>query len=127
MDGGMAGERCWCAMDGRCRVRSRARSACVGAALFAASPAASAAPDIELGRYLSGECVTCHGAASGAPAPASTIPNIYGLSEQTLVEAVRAYRDRKRANAVMQSIAGRLKDEEIEALAAYFASTRPPP
>jgi cytochrome c len=85
----------------------------------------SAAPDLELGRYLSAECVTCHGSASGAPA--STIPNIYGRPEQALVEAVRAYRDKTRANAVMQNVAGRLKDEEIEALAAYFATIRRPP
>lgn len=87
---------------------------------------ASGAPDLELGRYLSAECVTCHGAAGSAHAPASAIPNIYGRAEQTLVEAVKAYRDKTRANAVMQSVAGRLKDEEIEALAAYFATTRPP-
>jgi cytochrome c553 len=125
MDGEMAGRRCWRAMDGRCGARSRLWSACVGAALFAVSPSALAAPDVELGRYLSAECVTCHGAASGAPG--SAIPNIYGRPEQALVEAVKAYRDQTRANAVMQSIAGRLKDDEIEALAAYFATTRRPP
>jgi cytochrome c553 len=32
------------------------------------------------------------------------------------------YRARKRANAVMQTIAARLSDEEIAALAAYFGS-----
>jgi cytochrome c553 len=124
MDGGMAGGRCWRAMDGRCRARSRLWSAWVGAALFAASPSALAAPDVELGRYLSAECVTCHGAASGTPG--STIPNIYGRPEQALAEAVKAFRDKTRASAVMQSVAGRLKDDEIEALAAYFASTRRP-
>jgi cytochrome c553 len=90
-----------------------------------AASGAAAAPDLELGRYLSAGCITCHGAASGAPT--GTIPDIYGLAEQTLVEAVKAYRDRKRANAVMQSVAGGLKDDEIEALAAYFATTRRPP
>jgi cytochrome c553 len=118
----MAGEPCWRAMDGRCSTRSRAWSAWVGALLFAASGAASAAPDVELGRYLSAECATCHRAGS-AP---GTIPNIHGRAEQTLVELIKAYRDKTRASAVMQSIAGRLKDEEIEALAAYFATTRPP-
>jgi cytochrome c553 len=116
----MAGGRCWRAMDGRCRARSW--SACVAAALCAASTAALAAPDIELGRYLSAECVTCH----GATASVSTIPNIYGRPEQALVDAVKAYRDKTRANTVMQNVAGRLKDEEIEALAAYFATTRRP-
>lgn len=90
--------------------------------LLAASTAAPAAPDVELGRYLSAECVTCHGGASAT----SMIPNIYGLAEQTFVEVVKAYRDKKLANVVMQNIAGRLRDEEIEALAAYFARTRQP-
>jgi cytochrome c553 len=111
-------------MGGRRRGRSRIWSACVAAVLLEASPAALAAPDIELGRYLSAECVTCHGAASGTPG--GTIPNIYGRPEQALVEAVKAYRDKARANTVMQNVAGRLKDEEIEALAAYFATTKRP-
>ena len=112
-------------MSGCYRAKSWARRACVGVMLCAVPGAAPAAPDVALGRYLSAECVTCHGAAGGAPA--STIPNIYGRPEQTLVEAVKAYRDKTRANAVMQNIAGRLKDEEIEALAAYFATTRRAP
>jgi cytochrome c553 len=109
-------------MDGRCRARSPVWGACVGAALCAASGTVLAAPDIELGRYLSAECVSCH----GAPASVSTIPNIYGRPEQALVDAVKAYRDKTRANTVMQNVAGRLKDEEIEALAAYFATIRRP-
>jgi cytochrome c len=84
--------------------------------------AASAAPDIELGRYLSAECVTCHRGATAK----STIPNIYGLTEKTFVEVIKAYREKRLNNAVMQNIAGRLKDEEIEALAAYFARTKRP-
>ena len=57
---------------------------------------------------------------------ASAIPNIYGLAEQAFVEVIKAYRDKRLNNAVMQNIAGRLKDEEIEALAAYFARTKRP-
>ena len=37
---------------------------------------------------------------------------------------IKAYRDKRLNNAVMQNIAGRLKDEEIEALAAYFATNQ---
>ena len=37
---------------------------------------------------------------------------------------IKAYRDKQLPNPVMQNIAGRLKDEEIEALAAYFATTK---
>jgi cytochrome c553 len=81
-----------------------------------------AAPDIELGRYLSSECVTCHRAATAT----STIPNIFGLPEQTIIDAIKGYREKRLNNEVMQSVAGRLKDEDIEALAAFFAQAKRP-
>jgi cytochrome c len=101
-------------MGGRYRAKIWGAGTC---ALLLAAPAAAA--DVELGRYLSAECATCHRAGSAA----GTIPNIHGRAEQALVEAIKAYRAKTRENAVMQTIAGRLTDEEIEALAAYFART----
>jgi cytochrome c553 len=92
------------------------------AMLFAVSAPAGAAPDIELGRYLARECMTCHRTAQAT----STIPNIFGMAASTMDTVIKAYRDKKLENAVMQAIAGRLKDDEIEALAAYFAMTTKP-
>jgi cytochrome c553 len=90
--------------------------------MLTATGAANAAPDIELGRYLSNECLTCHRSATAT----SAIPNIFGMAENAFAEAVKAYRDKRLGNVVMQNIAERLKDDEIEALAAYFArATRP--
>ena len=43
-----------------------------------------------------------------------------------MIELVRAYRDGRLTNPVMQTIARRLTDEEIAALARYFASTSQP-
>lgn len=80
------------------------------------------APDIELGRYLARECMSCHGTAKAT----SSIPNIFGMASATMAEVIKAYRDKKLDNAVMQGIAGRLKDDEIEALAAYFERTKKP-
>ena len=80
---------------------------------------ASRAADVELGRYLSSECTTCH-----SPAAHSAIPNIHGMMPSTFVEVVRAYRDKKLENPVMQNVAARLKDEDIEALAAFFATAK---
>jgi len=91
-------------------------------AFAALTNSASAAPDIELGRYLSTECITCHRGGTAR----SAIPNIYGLAENAFIEVIKAYRDKRLNNAAMQNIAGRLKDEEIEALAAYFARTKRP-
>jgi cytochrome c len=79
-------------------------------------------PDFELGRYLASECMTCHRTATST----STIPNIFGLPEGHIGAVMKAYRDKKLPNPVMQNIAGRLTDEEIAALAHFFAVTKKP-
>jgi cytochrome c len=90
------------------------------AALSAVAPLRAA--DIELGRYLASECMTCHRSATAS----STIPNIFGLPEQHLTSVIRAYRRKELPNPVMQNVASRLKDDEIAALAAFFATTSRP-
>ena len=74
--------------------------------------------DAEYGEYLSSECQTCH-QASGAD---DGIPSIVLWPEQDFVIAMHAYKNQQRSHPVMQMIAGRLNDEEIAALAAYFAN-----
>lgn len=89
------------------------------------SPASgSAAPDGDpaYGEYLSTQCVTCHrnpGATDGG------IPPIVGLPPAAFVDALRAYKTGERDNQVMRSVTSALGDEEIAALAAYFASLPP--
>ena len=78
--------------------------------------------DAELGRYLSSECMTCHGTAKSD----STIPNIFGLGEVHFAEVLRAYRAKALPNPVMQTIAARLNDEDIAALALYFETAKKP-
>jgi cytochrome c len=94
--------------------------AIVLAGLAGASPAQKA--DLEFGRYLATECLTCHrsGTSSGA------IPNIFGLEEATFATLLKAYRDKQLPNPVMQTVASRLKDDEINALAHFFAVTKKP-
>ena len=78
--------------------------------------------DVELGRYLSSECMTCHGTAKAD----STIPNIFGLGQTRFVAAIKAYRDKALPNPVMQTIASRLSDDDIAALALYFQTAKKP-
>lgn len=73
--------------------------------------------DPEYGEYLASECQTCHrsdGSDQG-------IPSITGWPTEDFVLAMHAYKQQLRPNPVMQNYAGRLTDEEIAALAAYFA------
>ncbi|MBK5933063.1 cytochrome C [Rhodovulum imhoffii] len=74
------------------------------------------AGDTAYGEYLSSECKTCHqsdGSDEG-------IPSIVLWPEEDFVLAMHAYKQKLRPHPVMQMMAGRLSDEEIAALAAYF-------
>ncbi|MCX7566134.1 c-type cytochrome [Sulfitobacter sp. F26169L] len=72
--------------------------------------------DPEYGEYLASECQTCH-QSSGAN---DGIPGVSGWPEEDFVVAMHAYKRKLRPHPVMQMMAGRLSDEEIAALAAYF-------
>lgn len=74
--------------------------------------------DPDYGEYLSSECTTCHqtdGSDQG-------IPSITGWPEQDFVVAMHAYKQKLRPHPVMQMMAGRLSEDEIAALAAWFAT-----
>lgn len=75
------------------------------------------AGDRDYGEYLGAECLACHrrdGSASG-------VPSITGWPVEVFVTAMHAYKTRARSNPVMQTMAGRLSDEEIASLALYFS------
>jgi len=72
--------------------------------------------DPEYGEYLSNECVSCHQADGSSEG----IPSITRWPEEDFVVAMHAYKDSLRPHPVMQMMAGRLSNEEIAALAAYF-------
>lgn len=73
--------------------------------------------DPEYGEYLAGECITCHQADGSNQG----IPSITGWPVSAFLKALHAYRSGSRENPVMQNIAKALGDEELAALAAYFA------
>ena len=82
------------------------------------APGSVHAGDVAFGEYLSGECVTCHrrtGEATG-------IPSITGWPQDAFIAVLKSYRSKERDHQLMQTLAARLSDEEIEALAAYFES-----
>ena len=75
------------------------------------------AGDVPYGEYLSSECTACHRAEGG-----SDIPSIRGLAPSVFISGIVAYRNGTREHQVMNTVSRRLGDEEIAALAAYFAS-----
>jgi cytochrome c553 len=79
---------------------------------------ARAAGDAALGEYLAAECVTCHQLSGQYHG----IPPIVGWPAASFVEILTEYRLKRRANPVMQTVAARLSDDDMAALAAYFGS-----
>ena len=98
-----------------------ARRIIVLAILILGSAAAGASELREYGEYLAGECTTCHridGTDNG-------IPGIVGWDVDSFVETVNYYRNGLRKNQAMESVAKSLDEEQIKALAVYFASLTP--
>ncbi len=70
-------------------------------------------------------CVSCHGTRSGGP---METPTIAGQKADYLAAQLHAYADGSRRNDVygrMRAIAGALTPDEIDRIAAYYASTPP--
>lgn len=86
---------------------------------------ALAAGDIEAGKAKAPICAACHGPSGIAVIPG--YPNIKGQNEQYLVSSIKAYKAKQRNGglaAVMQAQASMLSDDDINNLAAYYASLK---
>ena len=88
---------------------------------FLLGAVAAAAQDIEYGEYLSNQCTTCH-QLSGKD---NGIPPIVGWDAESFIAVLGSYKRKERENQAMQTIAASLGEEEIAALAAYFATLKP--
>jgi cytochrome c553 len=99
-----------------------AGSIAIAALLLGPLAPALAAGDRAFGEYLSAECVACHQISGRFEG----IPPIVAWPEEAFVAAMNEYKLKQRPSPVMQTIAGKLTDEEVAALAAYFGGLPPP-
>ncbi len=76
--------------------------------------------DAAAGRKRAAACVGCHG-AQGVSAN-DAWPNLAGQHAAYLAHTLQAYRTGGRKNVMMTSIAGELRDADVQDLAAYFGS-----
>jgi cytochrome subunit of sulfide dehydrogenase len=83
--------------------------------LLAASPAAAQEPRPP----GAASCTGCHVSAEAAPI---SIPPITGLPAEAITEAMLAYKAGERSPTVMGRIAKGFSDDEIRAIAAWFAA-----
>lgn len=79
--------------------------------------------DAVAGKTKAQACAGCHG-EDGNNAAGSAFPRLAGQYENYLVKALHDYKAGKRKNAVMNGIAEALGDEDIENIAAFYASQK---
>jgi cytochrome c553 len=83
---------------------------------------ATAAGDAEAGKKKAGQCQTCHGMDGISKLPEA--PNIAGQNQIYLVKALNDYKSGARKNDMMGVIMGPLTPDDINDLAAYYASIK---
>ncbi len=79
------------------------------------------AADIEAGKRKAGEtCAACHGADGNSPAP--NFPKLGGQHADYLAKALNDYKSGARKDPIMAGMAAALSKEDVENLAAYYAT-----
>lgn len=81
--------------------------------------------DPAAGRKVAATCAACHGEDGNANDP--NTPSLAGEDPEYLVTATRSYRDGTRDYLMMKHPVESLSDQDIENLAAYYASQEPKP
>lgn len=71
------------------------------------------------GEMLGDACAGCHGTDGASHGPAT--PSIAGISSEYFIEAMKAYKAGERPATIMNRIAKGYTDDEIKAMAGFFA------
>lgn len=79
--------------------------------------------DPAAGKTKNAVCTACHGSAGVSTTP--TWPNLAGQNAEYIVKQLHDFKDKKRENPQMSPMTAALTDQDIEDLAAYYASLDP--
>ena len=82
------------------------------------------AADAEAGKAKAQACIACH--TIGSSPPSADIPSIAGQPALYTTIQLLAYREKSRKNAIMEPLAASLSDDDIQSLAAWFETQKPP-
>jgi cytochrome c553 len=104
------------------RLTAAVRAGLAAAALLCAGPAAAQQPDgvVDL---IAEACAPCHG--EQGIAKSIDVPNLAGQHNVYLYHQLRAFRAKKRQHKDMLYMSRQLTDEEMRAIADYYASLPP--
>ncbi|MDO8464530.1 MAG: c-type cytochrome [Gallionella sp.] len=87
---------------------------------LAVSAGAHAAPSMEM---LANACAGCHGTKGASAGP--SMPSLAGQSKVFFVDAMKKFKSGERSATVMGRLAKGYSDEQIVAMADYFAKQKP--
>lgn len=84
-----------------------------------------AAGDPKAGQLKSSMCAGCHGIEGWRTAYPTvySVPKLGGQHADYIIAALKAYKTGERSHPSMNGIAASLSDEDIEDIAAYYASS----
>lgn len=74
------------------------------------------------GEMLGNTCAGCHGTGGNSNGPAT--PTIAGISSEYMIESMKGFKDGSLPSTIMGRIAKGYSDEEIKALAGFFAKQK---
>ena len=104
-------------------VITKLKTAAAVISLLSLGALAQAEGDVEAGRAIGSSCLGCHGIEGYRNAyPSYRVPKLGGQKETYLVDALKGYRDGSRQHTTMNAQAVSMTDQQIEDVAAYFAS-----
>ena len=93
--------------------------------LMALAVPAQAAGDPKAGQLKTSMCAGCHGIPGWRTAYPTvySVPKLGGQHAEYMVAALKAYKCGERSHPSMVAIAGSLSEQDMEDLAAYYASS----
>ena len=114
------------------RLRRRWCAGVVAVMAVAVSPlvverqaAAQGSGDAAAGKAKAAVCAACHGPAGVSVNPAW--PSLAGQQPVYLAKQIRLFRDGERVEPTMQPFVQNLTDQDVDDIAAYYASLSPCP
>lgn len=81
------------------------------------------AADPQLGRNLAATCAACHG-TGGRAVVGGGIDGLAGLDKDRILQKLADFRSGEKAATIMHQIAKGFSDDQLELIAAYFASQK---
>jgi len=91
------------------------------AAAFALAPHAVVADDVAA-RSMAATCAACHGTAGHSVT--KTVEPLAGRPKERIVELMQAFKTGKKPATIMQQISKGYSDQQIDAIAGYFAEQK---